>query len=94
MRIENRVESVAVNVKRFYAPASLFASCPKCGREIERDLAQHPLLGPSFHEALPVRFHCIDWDEDGEEILDCDNKWTEDIVLRLVVEAVPGEDDA
>ena len=87
MRIEQTNEPFGIIEKRFRFPCSVFDTCPKCGREVEKEFSNIDYLeNPNFNTPQDVDFTCITWDDDGEEILDCQHQWTKQIILRMTVE--------
>lgn len=87
MRIEQRDTPSGIREKRFRFPCSVFDTCPKCAREVELDFSSIDYLtDPVFNAPQDIHFTCIAWDDDGEEILDCEHKWTRQILLRLKAE--------
>jgi len=86
MKIEQHKTSFGCSEKRFYLPCKITDSCPECGRVVTLDLEDtHPLSYPTFNAPQDVVFYCIDWDEDGEEILNCENSWTRQIKIEISI---------
>lgn len=72
------VVPVEIDQKRFYLPQQVFAICPKCGAEVERD---GYLSYPKVNQPMRMTF----WHHVGTE----EHEWDEQIVLRVTIEAAP-----
>ena len=86
-----------LNVKQLYVPGTVVrTTCPKCGREVERDLALDYLQYPKVNEPGAVAMSCDE--EIWDPVMgiwrksDCQHKWTVQLVVTVDVAPAPGED--
>ena len=78
MRIEISKKSFSVDVKRFYLPIRLFAVCPTCGAEVERDLDGDYLSYPDFNKPEDICFYHSN--DDGEY---WHHEWKEKVIFSV-----------
>lgn len=86
MEIENLDERFQIQDKRFKAPSIVKSKCPKCGDAVVKDIRKDYIGYPLVNEEFEMYFYheCAD---------DGDHEWTENVVLRVQIEAaMPGED--
>lgn len=63
--------------KYFYLPGTIIWDvCPKCRREVQRDLARHYLLRPPFNARFQIGMYCEP----------CDIRWNVDAFLNVRLE--------
>ena len=84
MKIKLHDVPFEINVKRFYLPVTLTATCPECGKEVVRDCTNSYLSYPTANEPIDVHFYCYSEGDDGNE--DEEHEFYEKVILRLTVE--------
>jgi hypothetical protein len=78
--IETTEKPVELGVKRFCLPCKVTATCPECGKQVERDFMDSYLSYPTANEPLPVTFYHEH--DDGKPYAE----WSVQMVLRLTLE--------
>lgn len=69
-----------IDVKRFYFPCKVTATCPVCGAEVVRDFEDRYESYPTVNTPIEIAFHHY---TDGEQD---EHEWYEEVVIRLTVE--------
>lgn len=79
VRVENSTGSTEIDVKRFYVPATILWTCPKCGGENAEDLESQYLSYPSAGAPFRHTLYC------GKQIgdTDCDSEHETELLLEL-----------
>jgi hypothetical protein len=65
VKVEIKEEPFDVNVKRFYLPVTLTATCPECGKELTKDCRSDYPSHPKFNCLEEVHFYCVTETEDN-----------------------------
>jgi hypothetical protein len=80
VKVTGTMQAAELEVKRFYMPGvEVTATCPKCKREVERDLGDHYLSYPPVGKPFEESMYC-----DG-----CDHSWEVGLVLRIELGVAP-----
>jgi len=87
MRVENTDKPFEIEVKRFYFPAILYATCPTCGKECAKNGNGDYLSYPKANTPTKVYFYCQSI-VDGKDV---EHEFTEEIILRVTVEPVKND---
>ncbi len=82
LKIEQADTPFEIDVKRFYLPVTITATCPKCGATVTRDFEEHYLSYPSTNEPIEEMLYC--GGKGG-----CENEWPVSLILRLTLEEAP-----
>ena len=85
----NKKESFSVDVKRFYLPIEISATCPHCGEEVYRDFDSDYLSYPDFNVPYEITFYHNDLAKSGQE-----HEWKEEVIFGITCKEVKKEDDA
>jgi hypothetical protein len=73
-------------MKRCYLPITIYDNCPKCGKEIAKDLSEDYLSYPEIGRPLKVgMYHYEEGDaENGSK--DIEHEWDVKVVLSVTLE--------
>ena len=78
-----------LSVKRFYVGGVVESVC-LCGDKVQRDLGYDYMSYPHLNKPTNLHFyHSKEEESDGEWKELCGAEWTEQIVIRVTLEAVP-----
>lgn len=85
MKVESTGEVVTLEQKRCYLPINITSTCPECGEEITKYLANDYLSFPKVNEIIEVSmYHCIQGDARDDE-----HSWEVKIIIRVTAEPAP-----
>lgn len=85
MKIEPKPMRGGEMEKRTYLPFALTSTCPKCGRDGERDLTDQYLSYPVLGQPQRVTFRHDDADDDEAN---CANEWHGFVVIGFTLTEV------
>lgn len=57
--IEDKREAFTIDVKRFYMPVTIKATCPECGEETTKSLQDEYLSYPNANEVQTLLMYCL-----------------------------------